>query len=378
MSEKMSERLAELLVAFSSGGDPRHDANLIAHVGKLALDNGKTFLAALRAYEARESAPNTSCTPGEKSLPAASTSSPGMEGKTDPAPAPAQPQLQGGDGASFAWLIEAPGQNYLGAREISHYREFYWTADHNKALRFFSQEQADAAMMAMRQINPKLWAFAVNLGEAKPVEHGWFAKPSPSITEAVAAETETQNFTNELGNQVSVDVTRDPLSSQVTISIAGPLSESTNTVTDKEALTIYRCLGACLGVDAVKADRDEAVAAETESHLGEAIDAICDAAADGEGQILESYLKTHLAKHKLAIVSVEERADAARWRALVTSFGPEIDLSSPDKQHALVIRINVDGCEVWINNDLDFKATLERALDDEINRIAAAIRLRKE
>ena len=69
------------------------------------------------------------------------------------------------------------------------------------------------------------------------------------------------------------------------------------------------------------------------------------------------------------------RADAARWRALVTSFGPEVDISSPDAEHAIIVKINVVGCEVHINDELDFKATLERALDDEIKRIAAAVRL---
>jgi hypothetical protein len=62
--------------------------------------------------------------------------------------------------------------------------------------------------------------------------------------------------------------------------------------------------------------------------------------------------------------------DAARWRALVTSFGPEVDISSTgDNPRAIVLKIDVSGCEVWINDELDFKATLERALDDEIERI---------
>jgi len=78
----------------------------------------------------------------------------------------------------FAWLIEAPGQNYLGIRKIGHSHDFYWTDDHTKALRFHSQEQADAAMMAVRQLAPYLWAFAANLGEARPVEHGWIATGS--------------------------------------------------------------------------------------------------------------------------------------------------------------------------------------------------------
>lgn len=73
---------------------------------------------------------------------------------------------------NFSWLIEAPGLNYLSVRKLGKYA-FFWTLDHNKALRFFSQEQADMVMMAVRESEPKLWAFAANLGEAKPVEYGW-------------------------------------------------------------------------------------------------------------------------------------------------------------------------------------------------------------
>ncbi len=68
-----------------------------------------------------------------------------------------------------AWLIEAPGLNYLGARD----RAFFWTKDHAKALRFYSKEQADGAMMAIRELVPKLFGFAYTLGDASPVEHGW-------------------------------------------------------------------------------------------------------------------------------------------------------------------------------------------------------------
>ena len=78
----------------------------------------------------------------------------------------------------FAWLIEAPGQNYLGTREVGYYPEFFWTDDHTKAIRFFSKEQADGVMMAVRRMEPKLWAFAVNLTDARPTEHGWISAPS--------------------------------------------------------------------------------------------------------------------------------------------------------------------------------------------------------
>lgn len=83
----------------------------------------------------------------------------------------------------FIWLIEAPGQNYLGTREIGHFPQFYWTSDANKALRFMSKEQADGVMMAVRRLEPSLWAFAVNLGDAWPREHGWLyeARPAPAV-----------------------------------------------------------------------------------------------------------------------------------------------------------------------------------------------------
>ena len=77
----------------------------------------------------------------------------------------------------FSWLVEAPGPRYLGTREIGHQTSFYWTADAVKAVRFFSREQADGVMMAVRELNPDLWAFARNLGEAWPREHGWIDAP---------------------------------------------------------------------------------------------------------------------------------------------------------------------------------------------------------
>lgn len=77
--------------------------------------------------------------------------------------------------SDFAWVIEAPGQNYLGARAIGYYPEFFWTRDHERAIRFVSQKQADSVMMAVRQAVPELWAFALTLGEARPIEHAWIA-----------------------------------------------------------------------------------------------------------------------------------------------------------------------------------------------------------
>ena len=74
----------------------------------------------------------------------------------------------------YAWLIEAPGPHYLAAREMGGWT-FYWTKEHDKAIRFHSQQQADAVMMAVRALNAGLFEFARTLTDAKPVEHGWMA-----------------------------------------------------------------------------------------------------------------------------------------------------------------------------------------------------------
>ena len=71
--------------------------------------------------------------------------------------------------AEFCWLIEAPGQNYL----YTYSRKFFWTKDAGRALRFHSEDQADAAMMAIRELDAELFAFAKTLGDAKPIEHGF-------------------------------------------------------------------------------------------------------------------------------------------------------------------------------------------------------------
>ncbi|MBA2525934.1 MAG: hypothetical protein H0V18_09160 [Pyrinomonadaceae bacterium] len=85
----------------------------------------------------------------------------------------------------FRWLIEAPGQKYLAVQRLKMSDNFEWTADHNKALALRSQEQADALMMAVRQIDRELherrastgtfslFSFETALGNAKAVEHGW-------------------------------------------------------------------------------------------------------------------------------------------------------------------------------------------------------------
>jgi len=86
--------------------------------------------------------------------------------------------VEGSD--DFRWLIEAPGQRYLAVQRLQMSDNFEWTADHNKALAFRTQDQADAMMMAVRQMDRQingfdkgLFAFEVSLGNAKTVEHGW-------------------------------------------------------------------------------------------------------------------------------------------------------------------------------------------------------------
>lgn len=78
----------------------------------------------------------------------------------------------------FRWLIEAPGTRYLAVQRLSMSDNFEWTSDHDKALAFRSKEQADALMMAVRQMDRmyasgSLFAFEATLGNATAVEHGW-------------------------------------------------------------------------------------------------------------------------------------------------------------------------------------------------------------
>jgi hypothetical protein len=77
----------------------------------------------------------------------------------------------------FRWLIEAPGARYLAVQRNA----FEWTVDINKALSFRSKEQADALMMAVRQMDREmdqhrrnsfvaLFGFEGTLGNAGAVE----------------------------------------------------------------------------------------------------------------------------------------------------------------------------------------------------------------
>lgn len=79
----------------------------------------------------------------------------------------------------FRWLIEAPGPRYLGVRKLSSRHDFVWTAQHDLAIQFASQEQADLTMMALRDLNRELFGFEATLGPAQPVEHGWMDPSGP-------------------------------------------------------------------------------------------------------------------------------------------------------------------------------------------------------
>lgn len=87
--------------------------------------------------------------------------------------------------SDFRWLIEAPGPRYLGVQRLSMMDNFEWTSDHDKALAFRSKDQADALMMAVRQMDRQingfdkgLFGFEASLGNAKAVEHGWLGPPT--------------------------------------------------------------------------------------------------------------------------------------------------------------------------------------------------------
>lgn len=86
----------------------------------------------------------------------------------------------------FRWLIEAPGPRYLAARKLGNY-EFHWTQDHNAAIAFRSEAQADMTMMAIRDLAPELFAFERTIGNAKAVEHGWMDQPEVKCLDTDAA-----------------------------------------------------------------------------------------------------------------------------------------------------------------------------------------------
>jgi len=113
--------------------------------------------------------------------------------------------IQQGEPEDFRWLIEAPGQRYLGTRTLGGEVSFHWTTDHNEALAFHSEAQADAAMMAVRTLNSQafgnshgLFGFETSLGNAKAIEHAWLsAAPLPTKKET-ALEREAKRMVMEL------------------------------------------------------------------------------------------------------------------------------------------------------------------------------------
>jgi len=97
----------------------------------------------------------------------------------------------------FRWLIEAPGQRYLAVQRLHVSDNFEWTGDHDRALAFRSKEQADALMMAVRQMDRDLhgfdkglFAFEATLGNAAMPRLRYELRmrpaPSPTPTEAGA------------------------------------------------------------------------------------------------------------------------------------------------------------------------------------------------
>lgn len=117
----------------------------------------------------------------------------------------------GAEGGEFRWLIEAPGQRYLAVQRLSGSDSFEWTGDHDKALKFCSSEQADALMMAVRQMDReadslqshgklswgKLFAFEPTLGNARAVEHAWMCQ---SPREVVARWMMTNGYATGHGD----------------------------------------------------------------------------------------------------------------------------------------------------------------------------------
>lgn len=99
----------------------------------------------------------------------------------------------------FRWLIEAPSQHYLAVQHLSMSDNFEWTRDHDRALAFRSEDQADGLMMAVRQMDRErgglLFAFEATLGNARPVEHGWMNAPIDEAAQDASVERFKQRLT---------------------------------------------------------------------------------------------------------------------------------------------------------------------------------------
>lgn len=98
----------------------------------------------------------------------------------------------------FRWLIEAPGQRYLAARKLGNY-EFHWTQDHDAAIAFRSEAQADMTMMAIRDLAPVLFDFERTIGNAKAIEHGWINTRTPMAS--VPTPETLQGIANAMADQ---------------------------------------------------------------------------------------------------------------------------------------------------------------------------------
>lgn len=84
-------------------------------------------------------------------------------------------------------------------QRLSKSDTFEWTTDVNKALAFRSKDQADAMMMALRQLDRDyhkgaLFAFEASLGNARPVEHGWTLGDAVRKARGGAAPVPKQGF----------------------------------------------------------------------------------------------------------------------------------------------------------------------------------------
>ena len=72
----------------------------------------------------------------------------------------------------YKWVIVAPGTRYLTVTRVGG-ESFHCITEHLSAILFESGDVADAVMMAIRYLEPNLFAFEDTLGNARAVEHGW-------------------------------------------------------------------------------------------------------------------------------------------------------------------------------------------------------------
>lgn len=70
------------------------------------------------------------------------------------------------------WVIKAPGDFFLAIRNFGGTSSFFWKEDDRETfIRFYSEEQADQVMEAVRALNPELFQFARVLKDAQAVEY---------------------------------------------------------------------------------------------------------------------------------------------------------------------------------------------------------------